>query len=70
MLTTATAARPIVSLYSLTAGSACGNGRHIRMATLVTMPDGTEVHFLDRVPSKREAITTATRWIEQGLVRG
>lgn len=43
-----------VETYNLTAS----NGRHIRKATKVTRPDGTEIRFTEKM-SKREAIRQA-----------
>jgi hypothetical protein len=36
-----------------------GNGRYIRKATMVSFPDGRVVKFIDRIPSKGEAIRQA-----------
>ena len=44
----------IVKTYRLVAS----NGRHIRMATKVILPDGSEIKFLDKL-SHREAIEQA-----------
>lgn len=49
-------AQPTVSTYRLTAS----NGRHIRIATMVTLADGRVVRFMEKM-SKREAIRQATR---------
>lgn len=43
-----------VETYNLKAG----NGRHIRIATLVRLPDGTEIRFTERM-GKREALRQA-----------
>jgi hypothetical protein len=48
------AVAPTVDTYRLTAA----NGRHIRMATRVTFPDGEVVTFLERL-GKRAAIAQA-----------
>lgn len=58
-----------VSTYKLYAGT--GNGNYVRQATKVTLPDGREIKFMDKL-TKREAIAAATkaetlrtRWQEQ-----
>ncbi len=52
-----------VSTYKLKAS----NGRHIRLATAVTFPDGRVVRFIDRL-GKREAIrqAAAVRELDEG----
>lgn len=47
-------AKPVVSLYDLRSAT----GRHIRIATQVTLPNGAVVRFMDRM-SKRAAIAQA-----------
>lgn len=49
--------QPTVSNYRLTAAL---TGRHIRIATMVTFPDGHVVRFMERM-SERDAIRQATR---------
>lgn len=48
-----------VASYNLTAS----NGKHIRRATKVILPDGTEIKFLDLL-SNKEAIRQAQYQIE------
>lgn len=52
----------IVKTYALKAS----NGRHIRMATKVVLPDGQEVRFIDKM-SKKEAIENAKYQMDQRI---
>jgi hypothetical protein len=50
-----------VSEYRLTAR----NGRHIRVATMVTLADGRVIRFLDKL-GKAEAVRQAENLIRKG----
>ena len=47
---------PKVQSYNLTAS----NGRHIRVATMVILADGTEIRFMEKL-TKAEALRAAAR---------
>jgi hypothetical protein len=56
--------RPTVTTYNLRAP----NGRHIRMATQVTFPDGHVVRFTERIPGKAEAVRQARIALTRRLI--
>lgn len=52
----------VVSTYRLTTKT----GKHIRIASKVTLDDGREIKFVDKM-SKKDAIKNAMYQIERGI---